>query len=135
MSKKPKSNTAPARGKSKSGNSDISGFMLTCTDIMSRVGMPGFLMIAIITCTIFFSNSTQKEEMIDKWLLFNNNPNSNTFAISVIVFAVLIYIVQAYTFFKLRALDKAEIDRLSKYKKEYQEERIDRSLKSSIQAS
>jgi hypothetical protein len=106
-------------------------FLLTCTDIVSRVGLPGFLMIAFVTFVFSFSSSRQKEEIIDKWVLFNNNTNSQTFAYTVVIFAVIIYLILTHTFIKLRALDRAEIDRLSEYKTRYQEEKLKGNLKSS----
>jgi len=109
----------------------FSEVLLLCTDIVSRVGIPGFLVIAIVSFTIFFSSKDQKEQLIDRWLLLNNNSNLQTLTICVIVFSIIIYGILYYTFKRIRKLDREEIDRLSEYKTKYQELELNQKLKSS----
>lgn len=106
-------------------------FWLIATDTVARVGVPGFLVIFICFFVVSFASAEQKKEIIDRWVLLKNNSGNQLFTITVIIFAVVIYILEAITFSKLRKLDKAEIDRLSDYKRRYQELELNRELKNS----
>lgn len=78
-----------------------------------------------------FASPAQKIAIIDHWVLFNNNSQSQSFTILVIILSVIIYVVQTTVFLKIRKLDREEIDRLSEYKRIYHELMIGKTLKSS----
>ncbi|MES2652964.1 MAG: hypothetical protein V4663_14575 [Bacteroidota bacterium] len=105
--------------------------ILFLSDVMYKVGLPGFIVIIISVCVITFSSPNQKEAIIERWILFNNNTQLQTLTILVIVLSVIIYITMAYFFSKVHRLDRDEIKRLSAEKKELQEKLIGRNLKSS----
>lgn len=106
-------------------------FILLCSDIIYRIGLSGFIVTSIVAFIYSFATQRQKEEIIDKWLLFKNNSPSEAFHIILIICALIIYIFEAYFFFKIRRLDRDEIKRLAEYKRLYQELMIGKRLKSS----
>lgn len=127
---KKKRNTRGNKGISQSYNPN-SGLVQMITNVVSSVGIPGALVVFGIFFITTFSTSAQKAEIIDKWVLFKNNSNSQAVTISVIIFAVVIYILEAIAFYKIRQLDREEIRRLSGYKREEQEESLGLSLSTS----
>lgn len=91
------------------------------SDVVTRIGLPGFIVVFIAGFVTVYSSDKQKEDIINRWILFNNNSSIQSFTILVICLAVTVYIVEAYTFAKIRKLDREEINRLAEYKSKYQE--------------
>lgn len=68
--------------------------------------------------------------MIDKWILLKNNSHLQSLTIVTLIFSTIIYIIQWFTFLTLRAMDKAEIERLRTEIEIYHERLIIKKLKS-----
>ena len=115
-----KRSTTPKKTNKGSGL-DFGQFFLFMSDVVTRIGLPGFIVVFIATFVTCYASERQKEAIIERWVLFNNNSQLQSFTILVICLAVTIYIVEAYTFSKIRKLDREEITRLAEYKNKYQE--------------
>lgn len=101
-------------GPQKEGPGFGSNMIILITNVVHKIGIPGSLIVLLIFLILCKSSDAQKEEIIDKWILFKNNDNCQVFAISCIVFSFIIYIVELYVFRRIRKLDTDEIKRLQK---------------------
>ncbi|MEZ2337048.1 hypothetical protein AB6735_15495 [Mucilaginibacter sp. RCC_168] len=106
-------------------------FLMLCTNIVSKIGIPGFLVISFVSYLFAFTSSNQKTEIVDKWILFKNNNYNQELTILVVIFAIVLYSIEAYAFYRIRKLDQDEIARLSEFKRLYQEQQLGVKLSNS----
>jgi hypothetical protein len=117
-----------ARKKSANTGSVTSSSIMLLTNVIHKIGIPGGLLLVIIYLIIFSATLQQKQQLIDKWLLFKNNDNSQVFTYSVIIFAIIIYCIEMYTFHRIRKIDRTEIDFLANWKSNKQKEELGKAL-------
>ncbi|MCE6992117.1 hypothetical protein [Dyadobacter sp. CY323] len=85
---------------------------LACAGIIKEIGLPGF--IVTFVCTIFFLNgsSIQKQEFIDKYILFKG-VSENPFPFGMVVIALIICSVVQHIYYSLRLkVAKGENERM-----------------------
>jgi hypothetical protein len=129
--KDPKPLTKSNKKNKQTTNYGTGSFLLMCTNIVSKIGIPGFLVISFVTYIYMFTSSTQKEEIVDKWILLKNNNYNQELTIVITFFAILLYAIEAYAFYRIRKLDQEEIERLSEFKRLYQEQQLGTKLSNS----
>lgn len=98
-----------------------------CGSLMSRVGTVGFIVIAGVVFVYYFSNESQKKEIIDTWVLMKNPLSINiSIGINLIMFAALIFHNYHYKF-KVKLL-RIRNDEITEEKNSLQEILLKKAL-------
>jgi flagellar biosynthesis protein FlhB len=89
--------------------------------VMDRVGIVGSICFVGSLFVFFYASIEQKQEIIDKWLLFksSNCCPINTFVI--IVFLIILFFFQRYHYDKIVRMNKLENERVSSERSKLQE--------------
>lgn len=90
--------------------------------IIKAIGIPGFLVAFVSSLFWYYGTTEQKREFIDRFILlkgYANDPNPAAFVVSFLVF---ILILGAIYHVRMQALDTEEIERISREKRELQEQ-------------
>lgn len=98
--------------------------------LFNDVGFTGFCVIIMTILVLFFSDKTQKREIIDTWILFKSN-NNMTYAIIIIFALVILLIIQQVYYRGQFKLMKDRIDAMAEEKSKLQSFLANRNLSSS----
>lgn len=115
----------------KSTNSKTSpGWLIeTCGVVMSKVGMIGFIVIAIVVYIYKYVPQDLKNELTKTWLLFQG-PQSNIICIFIVIAIGVLFIFQQIFYHRAIKLKDQRIQELAEEKKILQEKLLNKPLKS-----
>lgn len=87
--------------------------------LFNDIGFTGFCVIIMTILVLFFSDKTQKREIIDTWILFKSD-NNMTYAIIIIFALVILLIIQQVYYRGQFKLMKDRIDAMADEKSKLQ---------------
>lgn len=97
--------------------------------IMTKVGVVGFIVIAIVGYVYFFVPQDIKNELTNTWLLFKCDECNNQY-IFLFVSLVIIFFIQWYFYHRAIKMKDKRIDEVTKEKSELQNILLAKQLKS-----
>lgn len=98
--------------------------------IINQIGISRFVIIAITLFIFRFATNSQKEEIIDTWVLFKGESGSIA-SIFLNIFFICLLVFQQIHYKRVEKLDKERIKELADKKSELQSEKIGQELSTS----
>jgi hypothetical protein len=71
---------------------ELNAFFKVASQVMTKVGVMGFLVISLIAYIFFFVPPDQKRELTDTWLLFKNRDAQPLYVIFIVILCGVVFV-------------------------------------------